>query len=147
MFSARTAEGDAGRGYERHRRSRPLLYQIIEQPYPDFLSAMEAQDRPLPGYVQNEFETFLQCGRLEQGLLRLRCGDWKHEHLGAFSWPLLRIPARAALVIPFTSQAPPPFARAVAPGGWPTTAWMQEVEQCRSNCRERRSVGGRCVPS
>jgi hypothetical protein len=106
MFSARTAEGDAGPGYERHRPEQTLLYQIIEQHYPDFLSAMDAQDRPLPGYVQDEFEAFLQCGRLEQGFLRVRCEDCKHEHLVAFSWPLLRIPARAALVIPFTSQAP-----------------------------------------
>jgi hypothetical protein len=53
--------------YERHRPEQTLLYQIIEQHYPDFLSAMEVQDRPLPGYVQDEFEAFLQCGRLEHG--------------------------------------------------------------------------------
>ncbi len=46
---------------------------------------MEAQGRPLPGYVQNEFDAFLQCGRLEHGFLRLRCEDCKHEHLIAFS--------------------------------------------------------------
>jgi HEAT repeat protein len=69
---------------------------VIEQHYPDFLSAMEAQDRPLPGYVQDEFEALVQCGRLERGFLRVRCEDCKHEHLVAFSWPLLRIPARAA---------------------------------------------------
>ncbi len=46
---------------------------------------MEAQDRPLPGYVQDEFEAFLHCGRLEQGFLRVRCEDCKHEHLVAFS--------------------------------------------------------------
>ena len=71
--------------YERHRPEQTLLYQIIEQHYPDFLSAMEAQDRPLPGYVQDEFEAFLQCGRLEHGFLRVRCEDCKHEHLVAFS--------------------------------------------------------------
>ena len=47
MLTARTAEGDAGPGYERHGPEQTLLYQIIEQHYPDFLSAMEAQDRPL----------------------------------------------------------------------------------------------------
>ena len=65
MLTARTAEGDAGPGYERHGPEQTLLYQIIEQHYPDFLSAMEAQDRPLAGYAQDEFEAFLQCGRLE----------------------------------------------------------------------------------
>jgi hypothetical protein len=29
--------------YERHRPEQTLLYQIIEQHYPDFLSAMEVQ--------------------------------------------------------------------------------------------------------
>ncbi len=71
--------------YERHRPEQTLLYQIIEQHYPDFLSAMEVQDRPLPGYVQDEFEAFLQCGCLEHGFLRVRCEDFKHEHLVALS--------------------------------------------------------------
>ena len=85
IFSARTAEGDVALGYERHRPGKTLLYQIVEQYYPDFRSAMEAQDRLLPSYVQDEFEAFLQCGRLEQGFLRVRCEDCKHEHLVAFS--------------------------------------------------------------
>ncbi len=88
MFSARTAEGDVAPGYKRHRPEKTLLYQIIERHYPDFRSAMEAQDRPLPGYVQDEFEAFLQCGRLEHGFLRVRCEDCKHEDLVAFSWCL-----------------------------------------------------------
>ncbi len=45
--------------FERHRPEQTLLYQIIEQHYPDFLSAMEAQGRPLPGYVENEFDAIL----------------------------------------------------------------------------------------
>ena len=69
MLSARSAEGVAGSGYERHRLEQTLFYQIIEQHYPDFLSVMGAQDRSLPGYVQDEFEIFLQCGRLKQGLI------------------------------------------------------------------------------
>ena len=85
MLMARTAEGGAGSGYERHRPEQTLFYQIVEQQYPDFLSAMETQGRPLPGYVQDEFDAFLQCGRLEHGFLRLRCEDCKHEHLVAFS--------------------------------------------------------------
>ena len=37
------------------------------------------------------------------------------------------------------------FVRAVGRGAWPTSAVMHEVEQCRSNCRERRAAGGRGV--
>ena len=62
MLSARTAEGDVTPGYERHRPEQTLLYQIVERHYPDFLVAREAQERPLPGYVQNEFEAFLKRG-------------------------------------------------------------------------------------
>ena len=62
MLTARSAEGDAEPGYERHRPEQTLFYQIVEQHYPDFRSAMEAQDRPLPGYVQDEFEAFPSLG-------------------------------------------------------------------------------------
>ena len=85
MLTARIAEGDAAPGYERHRPEETLLYQIIEQHYPRFLSELEAQGRSLPGYVRDEFEAFLECGRLEHGFLRVRCEDCKHEHLVAFS--------------------------------------------------------------
>jgi hypothetical protein len=67
MLRARSAEGATGPAYERHRPQQTHLYQIVEQHYPDFRSAMQAQDRPLPGYVQEEFDAFLQCGRLENG--------------------------------------------------------------------------------
>ncbi len=49
------------------------------------LSARTAEGDTEPGYVQDEFEAFLQCGRLEHGFLRARCEDCKHEHLVAFS--------------------------------------------------------------
>ena len=90
--------------YERHRPERTLLYQIIAEYSPAFLELMSAQGRALPVYVQREFEDYLRCGRLEHGFLRVRCERCHAEKLVAFIWPLLRIPAPAALVIPFTSQ-------------------------------------------
>ena len=85
MPSARTAEGDVAPEYERHKPEKTLLYQIIQQHYPDFRSELEAQGRPLPRYVEDEFDAFLECGRLEQGFLRVCCEDCKHEHLVPFS--------------------------------------------------------------
>ncbi len=85
MLTAMSAGGDVSPGYESHRPEKTLLYQVIEQHYPDFLSEMEAQERSLPSYVQDEFEAFLECGRLENGFLRVCCEDCKHEHLVAFS--------------------------------------------------------------
>jgi hypothetical protein len=51
----------------RHRPERTLLYQLIEEYYPAFLSQLAAEGRELPGYVEREFEDYLKCGRLEHG--------------------------------------------------------------------------------
>ena len=71
--------------YTRHRPERTLLYQIVEEYYPAFVSHLAAQDRALPEYVQREFEGYLRCGRLEHGFLRVRCDSCHAEHLVAFS--------------------------------------------------------------
>ena len=92
--------------YARHRPENTLLYQLVDEYYPALADQMAARGTPLPEYVQREFEGYLKCGRLEHGFLRVRCESCHAEHLVAFSWPLLRIPALAALVSPFTSQAP-----------------------------------------
>ena len=81
-----TAEGDRGAApYQRHRPEHTLLYQIVEQYYPAFLAHMAQQERPLPDYVQQEFEDYLRCGRLEYGFLRVRCDTCHAEYLLAFS--------------------------------------------------------------
>jgi ribosomal protein S27E len=72
-------------GYARHKPEAALLYQLVEQYYPASLVAREAAGRPLPGYVQQEFEAYLKCGRLEHGFLRVRCEDCRAEKLVAFS--------------------------------------------------------------
>jgi len=84
--AARTAtrERDAG-CYQRHRPERTLLYQLVEEYYPAFKAHLAAQGRGLPGYVEQEFEDYLRCGRLEHGFLRVRCESCHAEHLVAFS--------------------------------------------------------------
>lgn len=71
--------------YQRHQPEKTLLYRIVEQHYPDFLSHLQAEGRYLPGYVQKEFTDYLMCGRLEHGFLRVRCESCHHEKLVAFS--------------------------------------------------------------
>ena len=81
-------EASAGEGathYTRHRPERTLLYQIVEEYYPAFVSHLAARGMALPGYVQREFEDNLRCGRLEHGFLRMRCDTCHAEHLVAFS--------------------------------------------------------------
>ena len=85
-LAAGTAERDRGPDrYQRHRPEQTLLYRIVEEYYPQFVDLMARQGRPLPDYVQQEFEDYLRCGRLEHGFLRLRCDTCHAEHLLAFS--------------------------------------------------------------
>jgi hypothetical protein len=65
-------EASPGRGaarYERHRPEPTLLYQLIQEYYPALKAHLAAQGRALPGYVEQEFEDYLRCGRLEHGLV------------------------------------------------------------------------------
>lgn len=71
--------------YKHHRPQTTLLYQLVERYYPDFIANLAEQCRCLPKYVEREFDDFLRCGRLENGFLRVVCGDCKHEKLVAFS--------------------------------------------------------------
>jgi hypothetical protein len=74
-----------GRRYRQHRPEATLLYQLVEQHYPDFAELMRLQDRSLPAFVKREFEDFLKCGRLEYGFLRVRCSECHTAKLVAFS--------------------------------------------------------------
>ena len=44
-----------------------------------------AQGTDLPGYVEQEFEDYLKCGRLEHGFLRVHCDNCHAEHMVDFS--------------------------------------------------------------
>jgi hypothetical protein len=71
--------------YERHRPEETPLYGIVETYYPQFLARLEADGRSLPAFVQQEFDDYLKCGRLERGFLRVKCDACSHELLVAFS--------------------------------------------------------------
>jgi hypothetical protein len=53
--------------YVRHRPERTVLYQLVEEHNPAFKAHLAAQGNALPGYVEQEFEDYLKCGRLEHG--------------------------------------------------------------------------------
>ena len=44
-----------GLQYARHRPEETLLYQIIDEHYPDFVAQLEAEGRSLPRFVRKEF--------------------------------------------------------------------------------------------
>ena len=69
----------------RHKPEQTLLYQLVEQYWPEFQTQLSETGRFLPRHVTREFEDYLACGRLENGFLRVRCESCSHEHLVAFS--------------------------------------------------------------
>lgn len=71
--------------YQRHRPEKSLLYQSVSKHYPVFRQQMAEEGRILPGYVRQEFEDYLKCGRLEHGFLRVRCETCHEGCLVAFS--------------------------------------------------------------
>jgi hypothetical protein len=50
-----------------------------------FFTHLGERNGVLPGFVRDEFEAYLRCGRLEQGFLRVKCNQCRYEHLVAFS--------------------------------------------------------------
>ena len=63
MPSATARKAEQGKPkwrYQRRRSEQTLLYQLVERCYPDLLDLLAAQDRPLPKYVQREFDDFLE---------------------------------------------------------------------------------------
>ena len=71
--------------YLRHRPESTLLYQIVQEYWPEFEAELASQGRYLPAYVTKEFDEFLKCGILEHGFLRVRCEACHDEKLLAFS--------------------------------------------------------------
>ena len=71
--------------YERHDPKNTLLYKLINEYYPQYLSHLADEGRKLPLYIQREFDDYLKCGLLEHGFLRVRCENCHHERMVAFS--------------------------------------------------------------
>jgi hypothetical protein len=72
-------------GCVRHRPEATLLYQLVERHYPAFREMRAEAGRPLPDYIEQEFDAYLKCGRLEEGVPRVRCETCHAEKLVAFS--------------------------------------------------------------
>jgi hypothetical protein len=71
----------------RHPR-RPetsILYTVVADQLETFLARQQQRERPLPGFVEYEFRSYLQCGVLEYGFLRLHCDRCRKDRLLAFS--------------------------------------------------------------
>jgi hypothetical protein len=63
--------------YEPRRPADSLLYQIVNNNLPEFISILESDPdaRGLPSYVLLTFQKFLECGFYENGMTRIACKD------------------------------------------------------------------------
>lgn len=78
-YAGQRAPDDALVHNERHRPEQIALYRLV------FAQAEAEACADLPQFVKDEFDTFLECGILAHGFLRLRCGNCGHDKLVAFS--------------------------------------------------------------
>ena len=71
--------------YVRHRPETTLLYQIVQEYWPEFQAELAGHGKYLPTYVTKEFDEYLKCDRLEHGFLWVLCESCHDEKLVAFS--------------------------------------------------------------
>src|SRR5688572_22827162 len=62
-----------------------LLYKVVARELETFLAMQQERDRAVPEFVEDEFRSFLECGVLEYGFLRLRCDTCQRDRLLPFS--------------------------------------------------------------
>ena len=88
MRAAQQRAAAAGpRPYERRRPEQTPLYRLVREHYATFAAdvAHVASGAGLPRFVKDEFATYLDCGILAKGFLRLRCEGCARDTLVAFS--------------------------------------------------------------
>lgn len=71
--------------YVRRRPELTPCYRIIQEYLDTFTAEREAEGRPLPSYITEEFDAYLRCGIPAYGFLRLKCQDCQLEKITAFS--------------------------------------------------------------
>ena len=71
--------------YSPRNPEKSLLFQIIRNHWKTFELMMDQYGSGLPRFVRDEFESFLGCGVIQYGFIRLKCDSCKHEKLIGFS--------------------------------------------------------------
>ena len=70
--------------YERRNPEKSILYKTIQNNYLESKIKIETNGI-LPLYINNEFESFMKCGILSEGFLRVHCSKCNNSKLVAFS--------------------------------------------------------------
>lgn len=62
-----------------------MLYQIVERHAGPFFEHLSEPGASLPSFVRDEFDAYIDCGRIECGFVRAKCESCRYEHLAPFS--------------------------------------------------------------
>jgi hypothetical protein len=71
--------------YAPRRPEESILYGVVAGHLESFLARARDRERIVPRFVEREFRSFLDCGILAHGFLRVRCDRCKTERFVAFS--------------------------------------------------------------
>jgi hypothetical protein len=77
--------GPATPRYERRRPEKTPLHKVVSENLESWLAWREAAERPVPGYVEEEFRGYLECGLLCFGFARALCTGCGQGFVVAFS--------------------------------------------------------------
>ena len=70
-----TTQLTASTAYFRHEPERTVLYRAVQENFETFLAASQRDTErvSLPRHVHQEVDSYLRCGILAHGFIRLRC--------------------------------------------------------------------------
>ncbi len=83
--------------YERHQPEKTLLHEVVREQLEGFLANSFYRDQAAPRFVEHELRSFLRCGVLAHGLLRLHCDDCGHDNVGHARTVLGAVPGTTRL--------------------------------------------------
>jgi hypothetical protein len=71
--------------YRPRNPAESILYRVVAAELENFLERQRLRDRQVPRFVQRELRSFLDCGILARGFLRVHCDACRLDRLVPFS--------------------------------------------------------------
>jgi hypothetical protein len=76
---------DVGRGHTPRRPEETVLYRVVSEQLETFVARQRRRERLVPRFVERELRSFLDCGILAHGFLRVHCDACGKDRLVAYS--------------------------------------------------------------
>jgi len=73
------------RDYRRREPEKTVLYRVVQNNLATFVARAGQRGRTIPWFVKRELESYLDCGILSRGFVRVACQSCRNEHLVALS--------------------------------------------------------------